>query len=392
VSSANTRAGHVSRVPIKGNGVVGVNIYKVRTPMEAGGPKRNNTNIHNRTRFRRIVFTLNNWTAQEYNHLCSLDFTWLIIGKEVGEEGTPHLQGAAVLGTQMDFGPLKKKLGPRVSFRSMSGSIQQNIVYCSKEDPAPFIKGTPPKEGKRNDLKMCYDALREGATMRQLAEEHGVEVIKYSKGLMVTRSLLVEPRSEPPKVIWLYGSTGVGKTRTAIDIANREFGGDYWMSSGALQWFDGYDGQAVAILDDFRGKHCSFPFLLRLLDRYPLRVPFKGGFVEWVPRVIILTCPYSPADVFKVRGEHLPEDLAQLERRLTKVCEFRSGSIEFLYEGLRKLVCPIPTVSLSPPPVIDLTEEVEVEETSDLEILGDGPEEESDEGISLEEYLFKSSK
>jgi len=352
--------------------------------MQAGGPIRN-TRQH---RYRRVVFTLNNWTSTEYASLVQWKPTWLVVGKEVGEDGTPHLQGAAILGSQMTMTQLKKLPGlARAHFEPMMGTPQHSLTYCSKQDQAAYTFGTMPSPGKRNDLEACYTSLKDGATMRQLADEHGVEVIKYSKGLMITRSLLVEPRVEPPKVFWIFGPTGLGKTRAAVDLAVNRFGGEYWMSPGGLQWFDGYDGQSVAILDDFRGKHCSFPFLLRLLDRYPFRVPFKGGYVEWTPRVIIITCPYSPREIFEVRGKHLPEDINQLERRITKVIEVKPGvSFEFLYSGLLAQVFPrMETAPAAFTTYVDLTD---VDDGSDLEELGDGPDGDSD-GESLETWLTK---
>lgn len=273
-------------------------------------------------RYRRIVFTLNNWTQAEYDLLIQWDTTWMIIGKEVGEEGTPHLQGACILGRQYSKVQLKKVPGfERAHFEVMGGTPQHQVTYCSKQDPIPFIKGIMPEPGKRNDLEEAHAALVAGATLRTLAEEFGVAFIKYHKGLTACRSILAKSRTESPKVIWLCGPTGVGKTRCAVSIATDYYGGDYWLSNGTLQWVDGYDGQRVAIVDDFRAKHCSFSFLLRLLDRYTLRAPIKGGFVDWSPAVIFITAPYDPKTLFSVRDAHLPEDVKQIMRRLTKVIE-----------------------------------------------------------------------
>jgi len=357
----------------------------------AGGPVRNRTQAG--YRYSRLQITLNNWTPQEYTDLCSWDVTWMVIGKEVGEDGTPHLQAACIIGKQMTMSAIKKVPGmKRAHFESMRGSPESNLVYCTKQDPAAFTKGKMPVEGKRDGLEAAYESLRAGATMREMAENHGVEMIKYSKGFTVTRSLLAGPRTEPPKVIWMYGPTGVGKTRACVEFANKYHGGNFWMSCATLQWLDGYDGQSVAILDDFRGKHCSFSFLLRLLDRYPFRVPFKGGFVEWNPSVIFITCPYSPDEVFKVRGEHMPEDMKQLERRILKVIHLASA--HFSQKSIMRIFEELLVLPITPPPIIVIDPE-----DSDLEVHGDGPEEvaatqvyESEDELSLESWLFKDPK
>jgi len=45
------------------------------------------------TRLRRFCFTLNNWTEEEWDALTEFQCTWMVMGKEVGENGTRHLQG-----------------------------------------------------------------------------------------------------------------------------------------------------------------------------------------------------------------------------------------------------------------------------------------------------------
>jgi len=45
------------------------------------------------TRLRRFVFTLNNWTDDELEDLMEFPCQWMVIGKEIGESGTKHLQG-----------------------------------------------------------------------------------------------------------------------------------------------------------------------------------------------------------------------------------------------------------------------------------------------------------
>jgi len=134
--------------------------------------------------------------------------------------------------------------------------------------------------------------------------------------------MLKPRRSEPPLVCWLSGATGVGKTRAAIELADELAPDNYWISPGSLQWFDGYAGEPVVIFDDLRTKHASFHFLLRLLDRYALRVPFKGGFVDWTPLIIIITAPYSPTRMWDLR---CTEDLQQLQRRCHLVHDASEG-------------------------------------------------------------------
>lgn len=276
-------------------------------------------------RLSRFVFTLPNWTQEEYEKIISIPCTWMVVGKEISPEtGTPHLQGACILGKQIAFSTLKTLIGSRCHLESMNGKPEDSLVYCSKEDSAPFVKGTLPTPGKRNDIHVAAERILAGESIRDLARDvdvGAVAVIKFHKGLTVLRSLVQPKRDAPPKVIWLHGPTGTGKTRCAFESGTRLAGsdGDVWISSGGLRWFDGYDGQPVAIFDDFRAKDVKFAFLLRILDRYPMSVEFKGGFVNWCPKYIFITCPDTPELCFATRQQYKPEDINQLKRRITQV-------------------------------------------------------------------------
>mgnify|MGYP002700000978 CR=1 FL=1 len=81
------------------------------------------------------VFTLNNYTEEELKDM----ETWTSKGiqgigyeKEVGAEGTPHIQGFIVAANKCSLSTLKK-LNPRMHLERMKGRIDQNITYCSKE-------------------------------------------------------------------------------------------------------------------------------------------------------------------------------------------------------------------------------------------------------------------
>jgi len=319
-----------------------------------GGPVRR---TKNGGRSRRICFTLNNYTDVEVQSLKSnVSWKWICFGKEVGATGTPHLQGAIVFKNPMAFSTMHKISGlERAHFLPMYGHPRDNLDYCSKGDQSHeewtqlktsgpnygknadvFEYGEIPSEGKRTDITYAVERIHEGATMRELAQDPmtATVVAKYSKGLTLIRSLCVSPRNpeNPPKVYWLWGKTGSGKTRCATGFSRRyRPEEEAWISHGGgeLKWFDGYDGQRVVIIDDFRSKGCKFAFLLRLLDRYPLSVEFKGGFVNWNPEVIIITSPQCPQDMFSVRGAKIPEDLAQLTRRLTRVLEIGGAGCNY---------------------------------------------------------------
>jgi len=302
------------------------------TSNNAGGARRRNPAGQ---RYKNFVFTLNNYTEEEYTWITTTFpewCTWLCVAKEVGESGTPHLQGACVLKKRTTRSTIARLEGfKRAWHHQMNGKPEHSLAYTSKQDKSPFVFGefATRGQGRRNDLASTTKEILAGKNMAELAKEdvaHAVVIVKYHKGLQFLNNLVQVRRTEKPRVYWLHGPTGVGKTRIAHEFAQHmEIPADrqhIWISRGTFQWFDGYDGQPLAIMDDFRSKQLpNFAYLLRLLDRYDMAVPFKGGFTEWRPKVIIFTCPMSPDVCFERRKEHVPEDINQLNRRLTLVVD-----------------------------------------------------------------------
>lgn len=89
-----------------------------------------------RSLVRRACFTLNNWTDEELSHITSTFNVWgalYCIGKEIGEQKTPHLQGYIRLKKQKEFNTLKK-VNTRIHWEKCRGTEKQNLVYCKKDN------------------------------------------------------------------------------------------------------------------------------------------------------------------------------------------------------------------------------------------------------------------
>ncbi|AXQ66127.1 MAG: putative viral replication protein [Circoviridae sp.] len=81
------------------------------------------------------VFTLNNYTDNDYKSikkLCSVYCRCAVIGKEVGEQGTPHLQGYIEFKTKAR--PKSKfKFTNKIHWEKAQGTKDDNYVYCTKD-------------------------------------------------------------------------------------------------------------------------------------------------------------------------------------------------------------------------------------------------------------------
>lgn len=271
---------------------------------------------------RRWCFTLNNYSDSDEADLASRvshDIQFLYYGREVGEEGTRHLQGYLELFRKKRMGGVKKIKGlSRAHIEIARGTQSENIRYCGKGgvvvrlgDAMEEVSG-----GSRKRLGLVKAQLDSGKSMQEVADGDFSLWCQYRRSFYAYQQLSLSGRRWKSFTVVLYGPTGTGKTRFVHEMCQ---GDTLWTWGGDGMWFDGYCGQRVCLFDDFDGAHgteksrISYRRLLRLLDRYPERVPIKGGYVEWCPRKIYITTNLDPSDWYP------QEDYAPLERRLNLI-------------------------------------------------------------------------
>lgn len=130
--------------------------------------------------------------------------------------------------------------------------------------------------GARNDLIKIVDMIQNGASDLDIMNEYPSQYLLYSKSISAIRQdYLKETKGNDfrnVEVIYIYGSTGVGKTRSVMEKYG--YKNVYQVTSYATGLFDGYSGQDVIIFDEFRS---SIPIaqMLTFLDGYPLQLPCR---------------------------------------------------------------------------------------------------------------------
>lgn len=243
-------------------------------------------------------FTLNNYTEDEFQALEALgtelpgNVTYLVIGKEKGESGTPHIQGFISFSKKKAFGTVKAIISQRAHLKAAKGTPRQASDYCKKDNDWKEFGVVPAGRGARTDLIEVAQKIREGARMRDIAEDHPQAVLRYGSGIQRLRSYIRTERPHPPEIWVLWGKTGTGKTRRVWEFADVD---ELWVHPGD-RWFDGYDGHTAVLFDDFDGSWFKLTYLLKLIDRYVFQVPVKGGYCWWNPRVIYFTSNLNPKD------------------------------------------------------------------------------------------------
>jgi len=262
--------------------------------------------------------TWNNYTEADIDLLRSWkdEVVRMHVAKEVGEKGTPHLQGRITFKRQYRWGAANKLCDGRCWFKKTKATA--DWLYCMKSGSETVISVDNRKRGSRSDLEEVADLVTSGASRRQIALQHPVPFMKFHRGIDALRHALIEPRNQLPTVTCLVGPTGSGKSRRA-----RELAPDAWVWAPAMKdWFDGYEGQKDAIFEEFRGQ-IAFGFMLVVLDRHACPVQVKGGRVEFAATNIVLTSPMHPKFWYPSHQMEGDDNLKQLMRRITKVIELK---------------------------------------------------------------------
>lgn len=296
---------------------------------------------------RRYIFTIPNYTKKDlkqfHNLAKSLEkHRYICYGLEIAPTTqTKHIQGYIELNIAQRFTFLhnyfnftRNKELLKFHIEIANGTAEDNKKYSSKEGDF-FEYGEPATQGSRTDLKVIKQAVKENPkNIKEIVEEHGnnLQQIRYAETL---RQYYFEDRdpNNPPKVYWIFGSTGIGKT----SLIYKNFSDVCSVSS--YDWLGtGYKQNECFLLDDFREYDIPFQTILKITDRYPLTLFYKGSQIPLNSPFIIFTSPKSITNTFK----STKEDLKQLKRRVKEIdldsvnnkdeIDLRNLDDKFIYE------------------------------------------------------------
>lgn len=253
----------------------------------------------------------------------------MVVGRERGESGTPHLQGYFHLRNQISFAALKRFL-PALHFERARGSGLQNQAYCTKDGDF-FEIGELPKE-KSTSAKETWNNIlsaAESGNWKYIKLNHPRVWISFREKLISMRipsSIVLDGDTQNE---WWVGPTGCGKSRLA------------WEKYGSIcyqkmlnKWWDGYDAQPVVVIEEWSPKNEVTASALKIwADRYPFTAQIKGGVLQKIrPQKIIVISNYRIDDCFpderdrhpirrRFREKEFPRDLDQTATEADKFLE-----------------------------------------------------------------------
>lgn len=274
---------------------------------------------------RAYFMVINNPTEQEEKDVIKFaeQCQCLVYQLEKGKCGTPHLQIAIYFKCARVW---PKKFFPR-AWIQWTDSFDRARNYSMKEDTrvrGPYEFGEPPKQGERTDLNKIGKMIVEGVPLSEIAKEFPGKYIQFCRGMEKLKIATIPDRKTKPRVIWLWGKSGVGKSLYPSGWYPDPK--DRYIKDGTM-WWDNYWGQKCVVIEDFDGK---WPFrdLLRCLDFYAYQAQVKGGYVKIPAETIFITCEFPPEhfwgkdDVLFSNGKIDDENmLDQILRRIDQVVE-----------------------------------------------------------------------
>ncbi len=256
------------------------------------------------------------------------------VNYEIGDSGTPHMHMVLEDSNQCRFSALQK-LFPSMHIEPTKGNKNQAKSYIEKKGKfeekghtvvvdARYHGDIVGHQGKRNDLldieQMINDGMKPSEIMRLS--------INYRKHETLIRKTYFDKRHAETdimrevKVYWHMGDSGSGKSYQYVKLCELHGEDDvYMMNDYENGGFDGYQGEKVLFMDEYKGG-LYFQQFLNYLDVYKVQVHARYANVFALWNEVHISSIYPPEQVYKKMVDNDERDadpISQLMRRITKI-------------------------------------------------------------------------
>ncbi len=283
--------------------------------------------------------TLNNYTEDEYQKIPTFpDLQYYVIGREIAQTGTPHLQFFLSFKMQTSMATIKRLLGNNtvhLEVKYKQARMSRTANYCKKgvmthqewldhhEDGPTYGKdavflegGTLPQDSNvAGNQKM----MERYTNLRKAAEENRFDEIPadlYIKHYGTIQRIRMDHRNKvkPPSLthkrggndlpnLWIYGPTNTGKSWKARHL----YPEDTVYLKMLNKWWEDYNDEPNVLLEDIGLSHLWLGDFLKIwADIYPFRNEVKHGSLVMRPATITVTSNYHPKEIWPDPAVHLP--------------------------------------------------------------------------------------
>lgn len=251
------------------------------------GNTRTNAITKQITPSKRWCFTLNNYTQDQIDWLVPKFQEYCkkyIIGKEVGENGTPHLQGFFEFKVKrrpkavFDFDCSENNISIHPHYEKAKACDLDQVIYCSKEGSVIQNFGLP-------KIPRPLKVINPDRPFQQ-------QILKIIKGIPCDR-----------KIFWFYGDGGIGKTQFckylshthgAICLSGK--GAD--VRNGVVQYVaTNGDTPEIVIFPiprSYNTDYLSYEALENIKDMYFYSGKYEGGMINGNPPHLIIFANEKP--------------------------------------------------------------------------------------------------
>ena len=277
---------------------------------------------------KRWAFTYNNfprgWSPRTF---CNGDVAYCVWQTERGAEGTVHIQGYVRFNSRKSMQTVKNFFeAERMHVEPAVQPEHTNTLYCTKaegrvEEGTRGTYGTEAphegEQGRRSDLAAIAEKAKAGVTIKDIADQHPVNFIRYHGGI---QALVDQVGPAPPiaRVVSCYvlwGPTGVGKTHRVLT----SFLNVYQVLGRGRDPWGNYAGQDVLLLDEFDWRLWSPQEMNCILDkwRYRLDCRYRDKYANWT--YVFICCNDNPNEWFSNTSQALRD---AVRRRLASSCRY----------------------------------------------------------------------
>lgn len=217
--------------------------------------------------------------------------------------GRLHLQGFICYNRSVRWTYVKRVLGDTAHITGALGSDADQISYCFKEDQNPFVSGTPSYDvgegAKKIGDQVFEDIMKGELSLFEVMSKHGRYALLHNRTIkyLYEEARCCRTRDERTNVYIIVARGRCGKSILARHIAHILCPDQEPHYQHDKNWWDGYIGQSVVIIDNF-SEHITPSLLISIMGRSRMRVNFKGAMHNYAAKHLIITSHLSVHEWF----------------------------------------------------------------------------------------------
>lgn len=291
---------------------------------------------------RKYQLTINNPVELGFTHdqiksiIASLSgcVYWCMCDEIGGETGTYHMHVYMAFEHAKEFSSMQKRFyGAHIE--TARGTHRENRDYIRKEGKwRDDVKhetnladtfeeyGEMPEEGASStkQSEAILEMIQDGASNAEILLAYPSAMTHLPRIEQARQTLLAEKYRKEFRdltVTYLHGVAGVGKTRSVMDQYGYE---KVYRVTDYEHPFDGYKGEKVLLLDEFRSS-LPFTVILNVLDGYPYELPCRYANKQACYTIVYIISNIPLDEQYPNIQIDEPRSFEALKRRIHQVYE-----------------------------------------------------------------------